>query len=66
MERGLSAQELEEIEAWVTVTVAEAYLLGDEELTFDSFDASPEAQAEREEFARALKAARLQELFDAS
>jgi hypothetical protein len=59
----LTEAELEEVEAWVAVTVAEAFVACDEEV---AFDASEEAEAERAEFARSLKVARLQEQFDAS
>jgi hypothetical protein len=59
----LTAEESEEVEAWVTVTVAEAFVAEDSEVRFDS---SEEAEARRAEFARSLKAARLDEQFDAS
>lgn len=59
----LTEEELDDVEAWVAVTVAEAFVAGDEEV---DFDASEEAEARRAEFARTLKVARLQEKFDAS
>jgi hypothetical protein len=65
VERDLTPEECEEVEAWVTATVAEAFLMEDEDAAeaLGSFDASLEAQADRAEFAQRVKAAHLDERF---